>query len=45
MMLMMMMISSSQPDQVFIVIHQLISQDAVVSKLQCSSSSISSVRV
>ena len=38
--MMLMMISSSQPDQVFIVIHQLISQDAVVSKLQCSSSSI-----
>ena len=29
-----MMISLSQPDQVFIVIHQLVSQDAVVSKLQ-----------
>ena len=34
------MISLSQPDRVFIVIHQLVSQDAVVSKLQCSSSSI-----
>ena len=28
------MISLSQPDRVFIVIHQLVSQDAVVSKLQ-----------